>query len=196
MAEGGEVHEVQQQFARSLKSFVQSREFQEQRRLHALLKQAQLAALAVKDHVRANEAMNFDLSLTSSRIRSVSQWSLYDPNLRLPDASMDDAAPSPWRIEDVEALVRHSEIDFRTLRGNIQAMLLEVSQASIADVLARFPAEQGFGSVVGYVALGAKHGEVTKVIQQVSWQGKDGECRSAHVPAIYFLRERVFELFQ
>lgn len=41
MAEGGSVHEVVQQFARSLKTFVQSREFQEQRRLHSLLKEAQ-----------------------------------------------------------------------------------------------------------------------------------------------------------
>jgi len=193
MAEGGEVHEVQHQFARSLRSFVQSREFQEQRRLHALLKQAQLAALAAKDHVRANESMDFALSLTSSHIRSVAQWGLYDPNLRVPDAHMDDAAPSHWRIEDVEALVRHSEIDFRTLRRNIEAVLRETSQASIADVLARFPAEQGFGSVVGYVALGAKHGEVTGVLQHVHWQGKDGKHRSARIPAIYFLRERFRE---
>lgn len=193
MAEGGEVHEVLHQFARSLRSFVQSREFQEQRRLHALLKQAQLAALAAKDHVRANEPMDFALSLTSSHIRSVAQWGLYDPNLRVPDAHMDDAAPSHWRIEDVEALVRHSEIDFRTLRQNIEAVLRETSQASIADVLARFPAEQGFGSVVGYVALGAKHGEVTDVLQHVHWQGKDGEHRSARIPAIYFLRERFRE---
>ncbi len=32
---------------------------------------------------------------------------------------------------------------------------------SVGDLLAEFPAEQGLGSVVGYVALGARHGEVT-----------------------------------
>jgi hypothetical protein len=47
--EGSGVHDVLQHFARSLKSFVQSREFLEQRRLHTLLKQTTQAALAARD---------------------------------------------------------------------------------------------------------------------------------------------------
>ena len=46
--QGGMVHDVLQSFARSLKNFVQSREFLEQRRLTQLLRQAQLAALAIE----------------------------------------------------------------------------------------------------------------------------------------------------
>lgn len=193
MDEGGNVHEVLQQFARSLKSFVQSREFQEQRRLHTLLKKAQLAALGIREKVRPNEAINFSLSLTSSRIRSASQWGIYDPAMRAPDANMEDAEMSELTIEAVEELVRQSEIDFRTLREHLKTMLLEVSQVTIADVLRRFPAEQGFGSIVGYVALGAKSGEVTESNQIVSWIGSDGVDRSARVPAIYFTRERILE---
>lgn len=196
MGEGGEVHEVLQQFARSLKSFVQSREFQEQRRLHALLREAQQAALGARDLVRPNQAINFTLSLTSSRIRSVSQSTLYDPTMRVPDSTMDDAEPSELTIEAVEELVRQSEIDLRTLRDHIRTMLLEQSQVSIADVLNRHPAEQGFGSVVGYVSLGARHGEVSETSQVVSWTGKDGVERSARVPAIYFTRERMSEFIQ
>lgn len=193
MNEGGEVHEVLQQFARSLKSFVQSREFREQRRLHALLKQTQQAALAARDHVRPNETIDFKLSLTSSRIRSASQWSLYDPAMRIPDSRMDDATESELTIDIVEDLVRQSEIDFRTLREHLKALLLEVSQVTVADVLDRFPAEQGLGTVVGYVALGARHGEVTQATQLVQWTGKDGAVRGARVPAIYFTRERLLE---
>jgi len=194
MGEGGEVHEVLQQFARSLKSFVQSREFQEQRRLHSLLKQTQQAALVARDHVRPNEPIAFTLSLTSSRVRSASQWSLYDPAMRVPDSSMDDAAESELTIDAVEELVRQSEIDFRALREHVKAMLLEVSQVTVAELLARYPAEQGFGSVVGYVALGARHGEVTDDTQLVHWTGRDGMDRAARVPAIYFTRERMLEL--
>lgn len=196
MSEGGEVQDVLQQFARSLKSFVQSREFQEQRRIHTLLKQAQVAALAARDSVRPNEAINFELSLTSSRIRSASQWVLYDPAMRVPDSTMADAQESDLTIEAVAELVRHSEIDFRTLRGHIESLLEHRSQVSVADILHVFPAEQGFGSVVGYVALGARHGEVTENIQVVSWTGKDGIDRSARVPTIYFTRERLSELVQ
>lgn len=106
---------------------------------------------------------------------------------------MDDAAQSELTIEAVEELVKQSEIDFRTLREHVKAMLLEVSQVSVAEVLRRFPAEQGFGSVVGYVALGARHGEVTETSELVHWTGKDGVDRAARVPAIYFTRERFLE---
>ena len=194
MNEGGEVHEVLQQFARSLKTFVQSREFREQRRLHAVLKQAQQAALAARDHIRPNETIDFKLSLTSSRIRSASQWSLYDPAMRIPDSNMDDATESELTIDVIEDLVRQSEIDFRTLREHLKTLLLEVSQVTVADVLERFPAEQGLGTVVGYVALGARHGEVTPETQRVQWAGKDGAIRAARVPSIYFTKERLLEL--
>ncbi|SIR47128.1 DUF3375 domain-containing protein [Pseudacidovorax sp. RU35E] len=81
--EGRGVHDVLQHFARSLKSFVQSREFLEHRRLHGLLKEATQAALGAKDLVRPNEQVGFELMQSSSRIRSVSQWALYDPAQRV-----------------------------------------------------------------------------------------------------------------
>jgi Protein of unknown function (DUF3375) len=193
MQEGGEVHEVLQQFARSLRSFVQSREFQEQRRLHVLLRQAQQAALTARARVRPNEALPYSLWLTSSRIRSASQWQLYDPLQRVPDAEMADAVASELNLADIEALVRQSEIDFRTLAQHVREMLSEVSQASVGELLRRFPAEQGFGSVIGYIALGARHGEVTTASEIVEWTGLDGVTRSAHVPTVYFLRERLLE---
>ena len=195
MAEGGGVHEVLQQFARSLKSFVQSREFQEQRRLHSLLKQAQQAALAAKAYVRPTAALDYSLSLTSSRIRSVAQWNLLDPTLRMADSSMAEADVSEFSLDQVEELVRQSEIDVRTLKQHVKEMLRDVSQATVGQMLERFPAEQGFGSVIGYVSLGAKHGEVTEPLETVSWPGADGVHRKASVPTIYFVRERFLELY-
>lgn len=194
MAEGGGVHDVIQQFARSLKTFVQSREFQEQRRLHGLLKGAQHAALQAMHAVRPNEHIHYFLTLTSSRIRSVSQWELHDPSLSVTDASMPDAEASELGLDAVEELVRQSEIDFRTLRENLRTMLAEMSQVTIGQVLDRFPAEQGFGSVVGYVALGAKHGELTEETETIHWVGADGISRQARVPTIYFVTERALEL--
>ena len=192
--EGGGVHDVLQNFARSLRSFVQSREFLEQRRLHSLLKQATQAALAAKDVVRASRPVDYSLMLTSSRIRSVSQWLLYDPAERVADPAMATAPPSEIGLELVGELVRQSEIDFATLKKNVLAVLGRQTQASIGQVLEAFPARQGLGSVVGYVALGARHGEVTQGSETVAWQGGDGTPRRARVPAIYFTRERCHDL--
>ena len=194
MQEGGSVHEVLQQFARSLRSFVQSREFQEQRRLRNLLRQAQQSALAARDRLRPNEMLPYSLWLTSSRIRSAAQWHLYDPLQRATDSAMDDAAPSELSLSDIEQLVRQSEIDFRTLKAHVLALLAEMSQVTIGELLRQFPAEQGLGSVVGYVSLGARHGEVTASRERVEWPGVDGETRTARIPTIYFVQERAHEL--
>jgi hypothetical protein len=194
MDEGSSVHDVLQNFARSLKSFVQSREYLEQRRLHALLKDALRAALEMKDYIRLNRALNYSLTLTSSRIRSISQWVMYDPSQRLPDPEMKDAELSEIGLDWISELVRQSEIDFRTLKLHILQYLAGKTQASIGQLLESFPAEQGLGSVVGYVALGVKHGEITGEGQIVCWEGDDGVVRRARIPAIYFLRERCAEL--
>jgi len=192
--EGSSVHDVLQNFARSLKSFVQSREFMEQRRLHSLLKRATQAAIAAREAVRPTEDIGYELALTSSRIRSVSQWSLYDPGQRMADGSMHDAEVSTIDLEWVSELVRQSEIDFRTLRAHLHELLSEQTRVSIGEALERYPAEQGLGSVVGYVALGVKHGEVTEGLEVVSWLGRDEQQRRAKVPTIYFARDRRHEL--
>lgn len=192
--EGGSVHDVLQSFARSLKSFVQSKEFREQRRLRALLKQATQAALAARAAVRPNQDLAWELALTSSRIRSVSQCALYDPAQRLADSEMREGAPLELGLDLVSALVRQSEIDFRALRRNLRAMLERQARVSIAQVLEAFPADQGFGSVVGYVALGVKHGQGTGERELVRWRGHDQVDRRARVPTVYFTRERFHEL--
>lgn len=194
LQEGGNVHDVLQNFAKSLRSFVQSREFQEQRRMNALLREATQAALAVREAVRVNAAVGYTLSLTSSNIKSVAQWHLYDPQQRLADAAMAASAPLEIDLESLAELVRQSEINFGALRNDVCAVLAERSQASIGDVLGRFPARQGLGSVVGLVALGVRHGEVASASELVAWRGLDGAERSARIPSIYFVKERLHEL--
>ena len=192
--EGSSVHDGLQNFARSLKTFVQSREYLEQRRLHSLLKEAQRAALEAKEHVRPNHTLEYSLVLTSSQVRSASQLVMCDPSQRITNPDMQEGTSSEIGLDIVSELVRQSEIDFRTLKQHIRALLANQTQASIRQLLESFPAEQGLGSVVGYVALGAKHGEITGDTEMVCWEGDDEVIRRARVPTIYFLRERYIEL--
>lgn len=194
MDEGRGVHDVLQSFAKSLKTFVQSREYLEHRRLHELLKGAWRAALEAKEHVRLNKTINYTLTLTSSKIRSASQWSIRDLSQHTCNGEMLDAEPPEMTLDHVSELIHQSEIDFRTLKEHIRVVLLEQTQASIGQLLDRFPAEQGLGSVVGYIALGAKHGELAPNTEEVSWTGNDGERRRARIPSIHFMRERIHEL--
>ena len=199
LEQGGTVHEVLQTFARSLKHFVQSREYLEQRRVNQLLKEAQRAALSIKDEVKATESLEYSLELTSSRLRSLSQWVLYDPSLQAEPEAMREGEPPPIDLESVSELVAQSEIDFRTLKEHVCSLLEQRDQASIGDVLEHFPAEQGLGSVVGLLALGSRHGirgaeSGGDGVETVAWVGEDDQGRRARIPKIYFLRERLNEL--
>jgi Protein of unknown function (DUF3375) len=197
LEQGGVVHDVLQNFARSLKNFVQSREYLEQRRINQLLGEAQRAALALKEVVGLAEKLEFELPMTSCKVRSLSQMTLHDPALALSDASVSDAPPAEISLDTIGELVAQSEIDFNTLKDNIRACLLEskVHQVSIGEVLTSYPAEQGLGSVIGYMSLGSKHGVVVQEQKEaVSWEGADCALRSARVPMIFFNKATVKSL--
>lgn len=194
LEQGGMVHDVLQSFARSLKHFVESREFLEQRRLTQLLRQAQRAALALKDQVKATDTLQYSLELGSSKLSSLSQWTLHDPALQALPGSMVDGGAAPIDLASISELVAQSEIDFRSLKAHVRAVLALRSQASISDILEHYPAEQGLGSVVGLLALGSRHGMTASDVETVSWTGADDQRRSARIPVIYFLQERANEL--
>lgn len=194
LEQGGSVHEVLQTFARSLKHFVQSREYLEQRRLNQTLREAQSAALALKEDVKPTESLAYSLQLSSGRVRSLSQWKLFDPALHTIECGMQAGDAAGLDLETVGELIAQSEIDFGALRSNVKAVLAERQQASIGEVLSRFPAAQGLGSVVGYMVLASKYGERVDRRETISWLGRDDQLRSARIPVIYFLRERSNEL--
>ncbi len=134
LEQSGTVHEVLQHFARSLKHFVQSREYLEQRRLNHLFKEAQQAAISIKENIKANNMLDYSLVLSSSRLRSLSQWILHDPASQLVNVGIFDGETPPIDIQTISELVAQSEINFRNLRNNILAMLQEQPQISIAGI--------------------------------------------------------------
>ncbi|MHB1567390.1 MAG: DUF3375 domain-containing protein [Acidiferrobacter sp.] len=193
LEQGGQVHDVLQTFARSLKHFVQSREYLEQRRINQLLRDAQRMALGLKDAVRATESLPTPLTLTSSRVRSLAQWVLYDPALQSTSGTMRAGDPPTVDLAAIGTLVAQSEIDFGMLKAQVRAVLTEHAQASIAEILAHFPARQGLGSVVGLIALGSRHGVPSAQHDTIAWVGGDHTHRQARIPRIFFVREHLDE---
>lgn len=188
LARGGEVHEVLHRFARGLKQFVQSREYLEQRRINQLLKQAQRGAMAVKDRLQPTTSIGYTLNLTSSKIKSVSQFRLKDPSLDEVDSTIRLADAVGISLESISELVAQSEIDFRKLKQHIQILLKQRDQVSIGEVLQVYAADQGLGSVVGYISLGSRFGVISDRRETVTWTGKDGVERKARIPCLYFVR--------
>lgn len=186
---GGAVHEVSQAFARSLKTFVQSREYREARRLHNVIAEAQRAVVEIKNEARPTELVGVTLTLSTGRIGSVSQLVLHDPDLHAPDEDMSRAESGAPDLAALAAMIQQADIDFRLLRANIEAVLALTGQASIAQVTRQFEPTQGLGSIVGYLHLGYRYGVAGEGAETVSWTGADGVRRATSIPRIFFLRE-------
>ncbi|MCC4610430.1 DUF3375 domain-containing protein [Xanthomonas campestris pv. zinniae] len=192
---GGQVHDVMQHFARSLRGFVQSRGYLEQRRLNRLLKQAQADALSLREHVPAQRLIGRDLMLTTSRLRSLAQWRLHDPRQQQVDGNIQRNEAAAISLDSVGDLVAQSEIDFRSLRRDLFELLDARPQVSIAQALEQRQATQGLGSVIGYLSLGTRHGVVdANQFELAHWRGNDGQWRRARIPLIWFTREKRHEL--
>ncbi|MEO9214046.1 MAG: DUF3375 family protein, partial [Rhodanobacter sp.] len=144
---------------------------------------------------RSNEVIDYTLTLSSARLHSLSRWRLNDPRHSQVDGSIVRADGAAISLDSVGELVAQSEIDFRTLKQQLHALLAVHAQCSVAAVLEHYPAEQGLGSVIGYVALGSRHGLlVADRYESVSWRGEDGHVRRARIPLMYFLKEKRDEL--
>jgi hypothetical protein len=192
---GGHVHDVMQNFARSLRGFVQSRGYLEQRRLNQLLKLAQGEALQLRDTLRATQATGYTLALSTSRLRSLAQWRLNDPRSSRVDGNIARGGAATISLDGIGDLVAQSEIDFRGLKRDLHDLLADHAQLSIGEVLDRRPAQQGLGSVIGYLSLGTRHGVIaSEQHEAVRWLGGDGSWRHARIPLIWFVGEKRNEL--
>jgi hypothetical protein len=187
----GSVNNTQTGFARSLRSFVQTKEYQEQRRLTHILQSATALALPVRDRLRPENPTGFELRLPIATFRSLGRLKLHDPVQPIQPAALEAAEQAEISIEDIAGQVALSEIDFRSLGQHIRTVLEFQPQCSVGGVLQRFPATQGLGSIVGYVFLGTRHGQVASDHRErVGWLTSSGESRFAHIPLIYFFQEQ------
>lgn len=189
--EAGTVQEVMHVLGASLNRFVRNEDPAKNRRINDVLQQATSAALALKDRMEARTPVGFSVSNAVPHIRSLAQYQLKDPTLAAPAAPIASAEGSGLSLEAIQALISDSEIDLRLLKQNIRTALADAPTVSLAELLTRYPATQGLGTVVGYITLGTKHGHVQPDTQTVAWTGTDTVAREAVLPLIHFTRDKI-----
>lgn len=193
----GNVNNTRTGFARSLRNFVQSTEYREQRRLSRLLRDAKALALDAAATLRPTHQTGMTLQLSSATYRSIGRYKLHDPTLTIAPIPIVEAESGEIDLLDVANAIARSEIDFRALYRKLRASLETHSQRSIGDVLEQFPATQGLGTIVGYLSIGVKHGIVVPDTREpVAWTLESGLTRAADIPLIYFFAERIDELHE
>ena len=152
---GGEVQEVYSSLSRGLRSFVQHRQYVEERAVHRLLTLAQRRFGELSETVPLHRDTGFELDLSTAALHSLTRWGLAVPDDEIAPP-LEEAPSERIDLAAVRELIRESEIDLRELRAAIEATLSQRPVASIGDVVERFPPTQGFGSVVGLVYLAAE----------------------------------------
>lgn len=185
-----EVHDVITVFARGLRRYVQSQDYQRDRVLRAKLLSAMATAHSAAQSVKPYAAVGDALELSSVAVSSVGAVRLHDPSEY--DAAVDitthEATEADW--EALRALARETEIDFTELGANVNEVLNESTRPSVGDVLRAHPATQGVASVVGLLSLASNFGEIDDDAERLTWIAPDGATSSALV-ATHRFTERV-----
>jgi hypothetical protein len=180
----GEIHEVITTFARGLRRYVQSQDYQRDRVLRGLLRESLAAGVGAADHIKPYRPTGLHLELSGMPLSSIGGIRLHDP------AELDASAPITEHTEEVadleslRALARETEIDFSELTSYVNDVLAEREHCTVGEVLERHPASQGVASVVGLLVLAAAQGttDVASGTETVRWQGTDQVARAATIP--------------
>lgn len=195
-AGAGEVTNALSEFARGLRNYVYSREFQRDRAMLTLTREAFAQAAELSTRCKPTTDIGLDLELSALPMSSVGELSLHDPEEYITGAELSESVPHDLDFETLVAAARETEIDMTELVRNVNCVLDQVAEASVADVLSKFPATQGLASVIGLLSLSFNYGAPaseepagTPSEETAVWQGTDGIDRTATIPRYIFTEE-------
>lgn len=181
-----EVHSTMTSLSRSLRHFVQSRHFEDQRRLQRLLRRTQQQGIEVAKRVQPFTPLGLELTRIGMTIESVAALRLHNPSDNLVTEPVATHESGTVDLEALRKLVRESEIDMAELTENVADTLRRLGRATVASVLAEHPATQGLASVVGLLVLANDHGARADGVETVAWTSTSGTDRAATIPRLAF----------
>lgn len=182
-----EVHGVLTEFARGLRRYVHSQEFQRDRALRTALQEALAAAVPASKRMRPYTDAGIELELSTVPMFSVGQARLHDPAEFDTGDPLGDDAPATVDFATLAAIARESEIDYTELARNVNAAIADGRSVTVSDVLDAHPATQGLASVIGLLSLAAQHGLVVHGdADTLTWRGADGVERTAVIDTHVF----------
>lgn len=178
--------------ARSLRHYVTTEEFAENRRMVQLLRATRHAAAEATraGEVTALNQMATPLVRIGMQVRSVAALKLRNPGEERVTLKPEPIPEQPLDTEALLAQIRASEIDFGELEEAIAGVLARQPSATIPEILAHSPATQGLASVVGLLYLAMDRGAPTGGPQTVHWgPAADPRRQRARISGWQFFRD-------
>jgi hypothetical protein len=189
LSEAGEkVQRTAAQLVEQLRRFLDSQMWLENKRIAELIRDVEKQSLAIKHN--PPKTSNF-ASLPEPKIDITLPFtrSLFSPPRKI---RMTDAAPLLGAGEfSADALFSQHYVDEDLLRKQIAQMLSDKGQASLSDIVEKFPVTRGMAEIVTYINLANR--EEKAVIhedqrQHILWRDADGRPRYADIPLVIFTR--------
>ncbi len=184
-----ETQAVMKRLATSLRYFVQSREYQQNRRLTELIDKCRKLSLQIAREGAAHAHTDvFEAVQSFVSIQSVGALSLFDPQSAATGGALAAAQPAQVDLAALAERLAAAEINYAALRANIRAALEGREFVTIGDVLALFPARQGLASIVGYIHLAVAHAERSSAgrTETLRWKNRLGEQVRGICPVFLF----------
>ena len=166
-----DTHDVMRRLAQSLRQFVESREYVEERRMGQLLREARAAAAAAREDAHQRKTF-LELVLPNADIHSPTQYELDDPSVDVENYDVSVAPPPEIDREALAQRIRFAEINYGELRlAVVEALGLAKMEGrgkvSVFEVWSHVPNHQGLGSIVGLLTLAARYGEAAEAAESV-----------------------------
>lgn len=164
-----DTHDVMRRLAQSLRQFVESREYVEERRMGQLLREARAAAAAAREDAHQRKTF-LELVLPNADIHSPTQYELDDPSVDVENYDVSAAPPPEIDREALAQRIRFAEINYGELRlAVVEALGLAKMEGrgkvSVSEVWSHVPNHQGLGSIVGLLTLAARYGEAAEAAE-------------------------------
>lgn len=182
-----EIQDVITLFARGLRRYVQSQDYQRDRVLRSELLNAMNHARDTAAVIRPWSHLGVDLDLTAVALSSIGSISFHDPSEFDASAPIVEHDTGVADLDTLRAAARQTEIDFDELRSSVNSVISAQESATVGEVLERFPATQGVASIVGLLSLAADFGVVEAETEVLGWTATDGHDRRARVTRHRFM---------
>lgn len=183
---GREVQGVVTTFARGLRRYVQTQEFQREQALRRLLQETLALGIGAARSTKPWQQTGAELALSALTLRSAGALALYHPGEMDASAPIIDRPPSTVDLVALRAIARETEVDWEELRGAVAEVLARRGPASVAEIVAIRPATQGVASIAGLVTLASETGGDAVGSEEVAWRGLDAVERRARIPRLVF----------
>jgi hypothetical protein len=190
--EGDKVNKTNHVLIEQLRKFLDDRVYLENKRVIELINQVKALALQVKDAPPLEK--DFLFIDWKPGIELVMDRPLFDrpPVMRLTRDTFERGDGDLLGIEQLGVLYRQIYIDYDRLRGNIDTILTDRTQATLGEIIESFPIERGLSEVIGYFDIATKNDhclisgtEIERVV--IKNEESNSELR-LRVPLVIFCR--------